>query len=116
MIFFSRSRSHDRTSDATRLVGCWHRTRADAPADGEVGVELEFRPDGTLHYAIDTGGRWQIARLTYHVEGDVLVTNQPSAPAQSRTTFEVLDDGSLLLDYEGERSWYRRGERRSPAV
>jgi hypothetical protein len=115
MGFFDRFRRAPRSTRSADLLGCWQLVRSEPEADGK-GVEMEFRPDGELQYRIDAGDRWQIMRLTYRVEGDVIVTDQPSAPREERTRFTLLDDGSLLLKLRGSRTWYRRGERRAPAV
>jgi hypothetical protein len=115
MGLFDWFRRAPRSRSDADLLGCWHLVRSE-PASEFQGVEMEFRPDGELQYCIDVGDRWQIARLTYRVDGDVIVTDQPSAPRKERTRFALLDDGSLLLDLHGSRSWYRRGERRAPVV
>lgn len=41
-------------------------------------------------------------KLTYRVEDDVLVTDQPSALREDRTDFVFEPDGALVLEY-GER-------------
>lgn len=58
-----------------------------------------FRPDGTLAYII-----WDEARhrssfivLTYRTEGDLLVTDQPSAPREERSRFIFTQDGKLEI-------------------
>ncbi len=98
------------------ILGSWHLIRAEGEFDTGEGVELEFKPSGELIYATDTGDRWQIMRLTYRIQDDVLITDQPSAPREERTHFRLEGDGTLLLDYDGAKCWYRRGEKRAPAV
>jgi hypothetical protein len=71
-------------------------------------VSMDFRPDGSLEYSIDLGDRLQIMNLTYAVEGDFIVSNQPSSPQEERTKFSLGADGRLELDYGGVRSWYER--------
>ncbi|HLB68781.1 MAG TPA: DUF3805 domain-containing protein [Thermoplasmata archaeon] len=60
---------------------------------------MTFRPDGTLAYVI-----WDEARhrssfivLTYRTEGDILVTDQPSAPREERGRFTFTHDGKLEI-------------------
>jgi hypothetical protein len=72
-------------------------------------VAMEFRPDGTLQYWIEQpDGRLQIFNLTYEVSGDVIISNQPSAPLEVRTQFAVGADGGLELNLDGVRSWLER--------
>jgi hypothetical protein len=63
-----------------RLIGKW-RSDADFPGGiGEFGeVSLEFSPNGGLTYVIHGEEKRQIILLTYRVEGDVLVTDQPAS-------------------------------------
>ena len=79
------------TSGAADLVGVWHLVRSDILPPGE--AELDIGDDGRLLYSIRDGDKWQIMRLTYRIEGDTIVSNQPSAPREER---------------------FRRGEKRAP--
>jgi hypothetical protein len=79
-------------------------------------VEMEFKPDGQLIYAIDAGGKWQIMRLTFRLDGSTIVTNQPSAPSEERTAFALEGNDKLILDYGGAKALFIRGEKRAPAV
>jgi len=54
------------------LLGCWHLTFADPALEMNQPVELEFKPSGELIYSVDAGGRWQVMRLTFRVDADVL--------------------------------------------
>ena len=116
MGLFDRLRGTSRATGEGELLGCWHLVRSDADPEATDHTEMEFFADGRLDYAIDVGDRWQIMHLTYRVDRGRIVTDQPSAPGKTSTKFKLLADGSLLLDLNGERSWYRRGERRAPAV
>lgn len=70
---------------------------------------MDFRPDGSLQYRIgQPDGRLQIIHLVYQVAGDVIISNQPSAPLEVRTQFTIGPDGRLELNLDGERSWYER--------
>ena len=94
------------------LVGVWHLVHSDALPQQE--AELDIRGNGQMSYSIRDGDKWQIIKLTYQLEGDTLVSNQPSAPREERTAFRVEADGTLLLSFGGERSWFRRGVKRAP--
>jgi hypothetical protein len=103
-IFTRRQRGDD-----PRLHGRWVLVRSD-DATIEVGerVEMEFSADGKLTYAIRQRGCRQIMNLTYQVQGSEIISNQPSAPAENRTRYEIDDEGQLVLEFGGGRSWYRR--------
>lgn len=100
------------TSEA--LVGIWHLVRSEG-MDHEA-AELDFRADGTMVYSIRVVGRWQVINLAYRIEGNVLVSHQPSAPSEQRSTFVIDEDGQLVVDWAGGRAWFRRGEKRAPSV
>jgi hypothetical protein len=82
------------------LVGLWEIDKADRQALAAVGdVVLDFGDDGVLVYAVRGEDSAQIFDLRYHVEGNVVVTDQPSAPRVERTAFAFADDGSLTLAF-----------------
>jgi len=91
------------------LVGRWLLVETEDPSDTE-DVSMEFRPDGSLDYEIDLGNKRQIMKLTYRVESDFIVSNQPSSPREDRTRFALLPDGRLELERDGKRLWYERVE------
>jgi hypothetical protein len=80
----------------------------DKEMDVGGGVEMEFSPDGRLTYTIKQSDSRQIINLVYEVDGSEIVSNQPSAPAANRTRYVIDDEGQLVLEFEGSRSWYRR--------
>lgn len=46
-------------------------------------------------------------KLTYRIEGDEMVSNQPSEPREERTAFRI--EGSCrVLTHEGEETSYER--------
>jgi len=75
--------------------------------DAGKGVILDFSANGQLSYTIRQADKNQIINLVYHVAGDQLVTDQPSAPRQERTRYS-LDGDMLILENEGLRSWFSR--------
>jgi hypothetical protein len=97
-----------------RLVGCWQPI--EPSGDEGNAVEIRFLDDGQLRYGLFENNKWQIMKLTYRIESGILVTDQPSAPREERTRFAFDDDGALVLESKGEKSKYRRGECRAPAV
>jgi hypothetical protein len=94
---------------AEDLVGKWVSDPEDVGSVLDYDqVSLDFSPNGTLVYAIRTGGKREYIFLTWRIEGDVLVTDQPSAPKQERTRFNVDPDGKLSLVYVDRRSVFVR--------
>jgi hypothetical protein len=83
------------------LVGSWRST--------ESADEIEFFSNGELQFRTPTGeGTTGIMLLTYRIEDDVVVTDQPSQPAEERTRF-VLDGEILALTApDGTRSTWTR--------
>jgi hypothetical protein len=101
-----------RPAPRAEVVGCWQLVQApDAPSEP---AEVDFRPDGRLFYSVLSGDRWQIMKLTYQVEGEMLVTDQPSSPRKEKTRFALEEDGRLMLEFGGQRSWFRRGPKMAP--
>ena len=87
------------------LLGTWVADPAGEDARECFGdVVMRFDPDGSLTYMIRGEEKEQIMLLRYRVEGDELVTNQPSAPRVSAlTTFDPslltsIDPGGVAPD------------------
>lgn len=69
---------------------------------------MEFRSDGSLEYTIHGQEADQKILLTYRIQGNVLITDQPSSPKAMRSEFMFADDGRLVLELDGVPSFYRR--------
>ena len=92
-----------------QLIGVWHTDPEDVQALESYGrVRLNFTKDRRLVYTIHADGKDEIILLSYRVEGQFLVTDQPSQPNEERTRFSITPDGSLILHYEGHESTYIR--------
>jgi hypothetical protein len=90
------------------LLGLWVTDAEDLTAVSEYGrVSMDFRPDGQLIYTIFEQDKRQVMLLVYQINGDVLITNQPSSPREERTRFEIRGD-TLTLFYEDHQSAYKR--------
>lgn len=85
------------------LLGRW----LSEPSSGE-DITLEFKEDGRLDYTIHGVEKDQKIFLTYRVENNTLVTNQPSDPREERTSFMLTEDDKLVLVYGDQRSLYIR--------
>src|SRR6187431_595029 len=96
------------------LIGCWHLRSADARLGLDEVVEMDFMPNGDLLYCIEAVSKWQVMRLSFRVEGDTIVTDQPSHPGEERTGFAFDTTGALVLDYGGLKAHFVKGEKRCP--
>jgi len=72
------------------------------------GVTMTFTDDGKLVYVIHQKDSKQIMNLVYKVEGNRLVTNQPSHAQEETTKFSFDAAGLLMLDYDGSKTWFGR--------
>jgi hypothetical protein len=86
------------TDEGVQLVGSWRTDPSDASSLREYGdVSLRFEKGGKLVYTVHLPNREQIMHLTYRVDGNWLVTNQPSSPREERTEFCFTSDGRLAV-------------------
>jgi hypothetical protein len=100
-----------------QLVGIWASDPDDPATIKAYGdVSLNFSSNGGLTYTIHTEGKAEIILLTYRVEGDLLITDQPSAPKEERTRFEIRPDGKLVLLYERPSRYVRADEIPSSSI
>ena len=94
-----------------KFIGSWKLVKADPSLDLGQNDEMEFTEGGELFYAIDVGSKWQIMKLTYRIENDCLITDQPSSPNEEKTKYYFKEDGVLILNYEGALAKYQRIEK-----
>lgn len=81
-----------------QLLGTWEIDTNDERAVREFGnVSLRFSEDGTLTYVVHSSEKDEVILMTYEVEGNVIVSTQPSAPRVERTRFEFIDSNVLRL-------------------
>jgi hypothetical protein len=96
---------------AEDLLGSWHSDPGDETGEAQYGrATLHFRDDGRLTYSTNEEGREQRIELTFRVEHDVIVTDQPSSRREERTRFSIEGGNRLSLWSQGERSTYLRTE------
>ena len=91
-----------------QLIGKWCLIDAEGDFDIGEGVTMHFKPNGNLEYCIDAGDKLQIMNLIYRIEGDVIVTDQHSQPAEERTPYEIDSEGRLVLHYDDGTKWLER--------
>lgn len=89
------------------LVGQWRTDPKDKITFEKYGnVSLEFSEDGKLTYTIHEEDKDQKMFLTYRIQDEFLITDQPSKPSEEKTKFEFLPDGRLSLFFGGDESKY----------
>ena len=98
----------DREGTPPWLLGRWRLLRADPSLDFAPGAGMEFLPYGRLRYTIRVEGRLHEIALIYRVDGDMLQTDNPSAPHRASTRFTHGDGDVLLLDFSGARAVFVR--------
>lgn len=85
------------------LLGKW----SSEPSSGE-DTTLEFKEGGRLEYTICGAEKDQKIFLTYRIENNTLITDQPSHPHEECTSFAFTKDGNLVLISGDQRSLYVR--------
>jgi hypothetical protein len=85
----------------SRLLGRWYGRVMNEP------VGMEFRADGRLAYVIQSKGKRTVMLLTWRLDGEDLVTDQPSKPAEERTKVAFEGD-DLILTFEGVPARFSR--------
>ena len=84
------------TSD--QLLGTWKVI--EDPFKQDEDTFYSFTPT-TVTITCETKNRTQKIFLTYELEGNVIITDQPSHPKIGRSKIEVEGD-TLTLDYNGQ--------------
>lgn len=80
------------------LVGKWITDPTDKLSVQRFGsVIIEFKDNGEMIYTIESGNKKQIIQMTYEIDGNFLITDQPSAPRKESTEFNIVN-GRLNLN------------------
>jgi len=87
------------------LVGRWIPDEAAAGGEGPF-AEVEFQRDGKLRYSLKGEGLDESLVMDFRTEGHTIVTRPPGANADAKTHYEMEQDGSLILEYGGQKSRY----------
>ena len=93
-----------------QLLGKWKLCEASPDFGLDAGAMATFKDGGELLYTIPESGRLSVIRLTYRIVGNQLITNQPSAPREEVTSFEIVGD-HLHLTYERSLAVFERCSR-----
>lgn len=96
-------------TEANNLIGSWKVDLSHLPTVELYGgnATMEFKENGELIYLIEENNRIQAMLLTYEVDGDKLITDQPSMPGKETTVF-TLDGDKLHLNHQGAISCFVR--------
>ena len=90
-----------------QLIGRWELERGNSDKDTDQ-VLMEIGEDDRLTYtSITKKGTKQIILLTYRIDGDYIITDQPSLPQEEKTKVSI-QDGVLVLEFEGNLSRYKK--------
>jgi hypothetical protein len=108
MGFLSFLKRENNSAPDERFVGRWKLLKDEGAMEMGEGVTMTFTEDGKLIYVIQQKDSKQIMNLVFRVVGNHLVTNQPSHQQEEKTRFSFDAEGNLILDYDGNRSWFIR--------
>jgi hypothetical protein len=89
------------------LIGTWKLVKTDKDIDVEDGVAMVIDPDGKIVYILHSGKKQQIINLTFRLEKDLVISDQPSRPQEQKTKV-TFDRGYLLFDYADSKAWFER--------
>ncbi len=90
---------------AADLVGRWVmvRSRTEQPVHA-----IEFTVAGDLVYSNPRKSGLERVLLTFELDGDELITDQPFAPRQERIALRLAADGRLVLGEDSAEVFYER--------
>jgi hypothetical protein len=88
------------------LLGRWIPDAAAGATSEGPFAELEFRKDGKLRYALKGEGIDEALVMDFRTDGHTIVTRPPGAVVDAKTKYEVEQDGSLVLEYGGQKGRY----------
>lgn len=89
------------------IIGLWELIENDIEAASKERVFMEFKPNGELILTYSSREKDSLIFLTYKIQGDILVTDQPSHPRAEESSFR-LTDKNLEIITNGEHSSYRK--------
>lgn len=72
---------------------------------------MTFTSDGKLYYDTIEGEKAQRINLVYWTIDNILYTDQPSHSRQEKTIFDLPTVDSLILEFGGQQSKFKRTTR-----
>lgn len=95
-----------------RLHGTWISDIEDELTNKTIGnVSMTFTQDGKLFYDSIEDEKRQRMNLIYWTTGDIVYTDQPSHPRQEQTKFSFPTADTLLLEFGGQCTKFKRTSR-----
>lgn len=76
-----------------QLIGKWHMIHAEGNMEPNDNVTMRFDKDGRLTYTYHLEDKDQIIFLTYFLDGDNIITDQPSDPRKQTTKASLDPEG-----------------------
>jgi hypothetical protein len=93
----------------TELIGVWESDTSDEATKNSLGnVTMTFTNTGELVYDINEGDRIQRMNMIYQVNGDVIISDQPSHPQKQKTTYIFETKDRLILKFDGMTTVFNR--------
>ena len=93
----------------TGLIGIWNSDLNDEATKNSIGdVTINFKVDGSLIYDIREGDKLQRMNMTYRINGDTIISDQPSHPQEQRTKYKLENSDKLILEFEGTATVFNR--------
>ena len=93
---------------AKRLIGQWKIFKSEGAVTYDDSSVMEFTKDGKLIYSVREPDKTVIMNLTYRVDHNLIITDQPSSPREEQTEYEFETDDILLLKYKNSKAWFQR--------
>jgi hypothetical protein len=91
------------------LIGTWNSDDTDETTQKTLGkVTMTFTEDGKLVYDIFGDNKLQRMNMIYKVQGDTIISDQPSHPQEQRTNYKIESRDKLILDFKGEKTVFKR--------
>jgi hypothetical protein len=91
------------------LIGRWDIDPSDAIGLQAYGNStMDFIDSHVLWYIRKSNDEQQLIQLTYRIEENCIVTNQPSQPREDRVQFEIDGNGNLILIRDSVRTRFIR--------
>ena len=88
-----------------RIIGDWFSDLSDEKTASEIGdIKMSFNNDGKLVYEINEHDKTQIIYLTFLIEGNKLITDQPSHPKKEETEVYFDEGDRLILKFDGVKT------------
>ena len=99
------------------FVGVWKTDQRPVTAEPQDGdVVIDFDPGGTAKYSIYYPNQKQTIVLTYRIDSDHIITEQPPKGSPLRTKFASNPDGSLLLWFNNVKGRFLRVDQKTSTI